>query len=677
MATALIGRSAMTARALSRASSCSLGNEEENKHVASLVCDNASAASGAEDDDADPEEDSEETEEFVKREAATAIRAARGLVLGALIVAGALVATSVYLLTARNLRQYEQADAAVAIRRVSETLAERVAGALGGMDLLATDIQLHVQDRKESWPFVSVPHFEARASKVRFTHDMDTLAMFPVVHDKSRMEWHNFSVTYQDEWVNESLQYHSYREDHLVNDDMSSGALRATCGEGRLINTSSSGSLALWHVSPVLPDGDFHPCTANNDPYKELDQALLTGMATLGVMYGEAQGDSRRDDRSGNRYEPRLTIAYPLVDRESSTVVAVVLGTIPWIYLLQNILVDGENAFVSMAITSDERMVFEVDRLGVSFLGTGTGDGDGGGVGNAVSESQWWTKVLDQKLNKRSDVVPLRDLGTACVVAIDWVATSSSVSPTMYAIIVVLFFVICILFFLVYDYLVNRRQEYVMEQAKRHFRIVKSLFPARVRDRLLEQQDREVTIQSRRPSRTASETRSTRAASELGDRVTVSDLDQGREMSESSDETHMAENTSVSTNPTKSTRAPPKRRLRSFLRDRESFSGFTNEDDHASVVTSTSVEQKPIADLFPACTVLFADIAGFTAWSSERDPTQVFMLLGAIYRAFDKVARRRKVFKVRRVSAISLVGEASAYPAHGLFGRLKQLAIPT
>jgi hypothetical protein len=33
---------------------------------------------------------------------------------------------------------------------------------------------------------------------------------------------------------------------------------------------------------------------------------------------------------------------------------------------------------------------------------------------------------------------------------------------------------------------------------------------------------------------------------------------------------------------------------------------------------------KPIADLFPNCTVMFADIAGFTAWSSSREPIQVF-----------------------------------------------------
>ena len=56
------------------------------------------------------------------------------------------------------------------------------------------------------------------------------------------------------------------------------------------------------------------------------------------------------------------------------------------------------------------------------------------------------------------------------------------------------------------------------------------------------------------------------------------------------------------------------------------------------------VNQAPIADLFPNCTVLFADIAGFTAWSSTRDPAQVFILLQTIYQAFDKIAKRRKVF---------------------------------
>ena len=34
---------------------------------------------------------------------------------------------------------------------------------------------------------------------------------------------------------------------------------------------------------------------------------------------------------------------------------------------------------------------------------------------------------------------------------------------------------------------------------------------------------------------------------------------------------------------------------------------------------------QPIADLFPNTTVLFADIADFTAWSSQREPPQVLL----------------------------------------------------
>ena len=41
---------------------------------------------------------------------------------------------------------------------------------------------------------------------------------------------------------------------------------------------------------------------------------------------------------------------------------------------------------------------------------------------------------------------------------------------------------------------------------------------------------------------------------------------------------------------------------------------------------------------------------GFTAWSSTREPAQVFILLQTVYQAFDNIAKRRKVFKVETVS---------------------------
>ena len=58
---------------------------------------------------------------------------------------------------------------------------------------------------------------------------------------------------------------------------------------------------------------------------------------------------------------------------------------------------------------------------------------------------------------------------------------------------------------------------------------------------------------------------------------------------------------------------------------------------------------QPIADLFPYCTVMFADIAGFTAWSSAREPAQVFILLQTVYQSFDLIANKRRVFKVETI----------------------------
>ena len=51
----------------------------------------------------------------------------------------------------------------------------------------------------------------------------------------------------------------------------------------------------------------------------------------------------------------------------------------------------------------------------------------------------------------------------------------------------------------------------------------------------------------------------------------------------------------------------------------------------------------------PIATVLFADLVGFTAWSSEREPTQVFQLLETLYHAYDTIARKRRVFKVETI----------------------------
>eukprot|EP00977_Amphora_coffeiformis_P020551 scaffold8371_cov199-Amphora_coffeaeformis.AAC.4 len=70
-----------------------------------------------------------------------------------------------------------------------------------------------------------------------------------------------------------------------------------------------------------------------------------------------------------------------------------------------------------------------------------------------------------------------------------------------------------------------------------------------------------------------------------------------------------------------------KSRLRNFVE---------KGDESSKPEDGVVLRSKPIADLFTDTTVMFADICGFTAWSSVREPSQVFTLLETVYRSFDQ-----------------------------------------
>lgn len=90
----------------------------------------------------------------------------------------------------------------------------------------------------------------------------------------------------------------------------------------------------------------------------------------------------------------------------------------------------------------------------------------------------------------------------------------------------------------------------------------------------------------------------------------------------------------------------PKLRIKTFLNDEEAATRRNGNIYSDKSEMPDADAEAPIADLFPHTTVMFADIAGFTAWSSVREPTQVFVLLETVYKNFDRIAKRRRIFKV-------------------------------
>jgi len=171
--------------------------------------------------------------------------------------------------------------------------------------------------------------------------------------------------------------------------------------------------------------------------------------------------------------------------------------------------------------------------------------------------------------------------------------------PWLYTVFVASLFIIMAATLFVYDTYVHRRNTRVVNQALNTNAIVTSLFPSTVR-------------------------------SELGNIYK-----EERQMQKAQQQ----EQAGTAANPT---------RLRTFLTSNhkgDAAGGMNSEMDDGEII----LKGKPLADLFPETTIMFGDIAGFTAWSSVREPSQVFTLLETLYRAFDAIAKKRRIFKVETI----------------------------
>eukprot|EP00934_Nitzschia_sp_Nitz4_P001249 Nitzschia sp. Nitz4//scaffold18_size181773//118721//129387//NITZ4_001930-RA/size181773-snap-gene-0.281-mRNA-1//-1//CDS//3329540056//1249//frame0 len=159
--------------------------------------------------------------------------------------------------------------------------------------------------------------------------------------------------------------------------------------------------------------------------------------------------------------------------------------------------------------------------------------------------------------------------------------------PAIFTIAVCVIFLFTISVFLTYDCYVEQRQNKVLNTAERSNAIVTSLFPKQVADQLMKEKSIRASATSK-----------------------------------------------------------PDRRLSTF---QDSILGGTEFVPRKNMATEEKKHSNVIAELFPSATVLFADIVGFTAWSSEREPSQVFELLEEIYSSFDHIAKRKKIFKVETI----------------------------
>ena len=542
-----------------------------------------------------------------------------------LFVAASIVCTAVFLFVSGGENdEFEEAFDTYSTK-LTETFQSIADRRLGAIAAFSTTITAFALATNASWPFVTVPFFEAQARHIGKLTNVGNFAFSPIVSTDDRQEWENEFVPQEIfKWKAESLATNilfdtppnltsapysaSSKEPYEGQPDFSKGYSKQIMETRYNPAAGSVGFYIVDHEGPYMPfwqvtpfgfgtnqgltnlDLDIDPTFDNN-----LIAILSKGKAALGKVATSGYG---------NTDSPASGFYYPVLEgiADNSTAVGSLGTLIFWLPYFANILPQDAIGFVAvLRNTCNQTFTFRIDGSKVTFVGDG--DQHDSKYNYLMHEVAFLDLVKKSIESKDYLGLPLDEEGCQYILTIyassDLEAVYKSNKPAVYTVVAMMIFLVTSLLFLLYDRLVERRQRLVMHQAESSGAIVSSLFPAAYRERLMAAQGNEINQKK------------------LG------------AMNVGSNES----------------------RLQSFLNGENADIGGSDE---------------PIADNFPDCTVMFADIAGFTKWSATREPSQVFCLLQEVYREFDMIAKRLRVFKVETIGDcyMAVAGLPTPQPNH-------------
>ena len=479
------------------------------------------------------------------------------------------------------------------------------------LEALGVDFLSYAKYSGSAWPKVALPDFVDRAMATKKLAHASSVWLAPVITSETLSDWESFSVENCD-WL--------YDKDNV---DTGSRTNEVTAQARRVLSDTGISDHVFDFDGPVSGDGPFMPLwqfapstTENLTQWVNIDLAsvprglgsvLYHAVANAQPLVGAAVNIKSAASasvpepitldlllrtllgpRTNYSAEPVSPLVYPLVD-EADSAVGLLVAMHYWRHTLEHVLQPSARGIVAVIHNTcgqDQELqafTYRLDGANVTYLGDG--DLHDKQFNHMVKTSSLETSTADAKLSVKADfcgyslsVYPSKEMEKMYVTS----------APLMHCAVVFFVFLSAAVIFLAYDLLVEYRQKVVMDHALQSTAIVSSLFPEAVRDRLFNEDDG-AGSGPRRMQR--------RRSSDGG----------GSFLFES-----------------------PKNAIKTFI------GGGGGDDASTDGVPASSGPNKPIADLFPHCTVLFADIAGFTAWSSLRDPAQVFTLLEAIYHSFDQ-----------------------------------------
>ena len=374
-------------------------------------------------------------------------------------------------------------DYAHEILEVSQIKARQIFDTNEAMSVTVTSYAISVDAK---WPYVTINHFDQRGKRLLELSGSIYVGLMPYVSKEELGDWETWAVQNQD-WIPPEA-FPPYMPFGIK------PKVERAAGLPEVPNTTLYAP--IWQVSPIFPQFIMQD-NYNPPDYDKMQQTRLLTLSQL--VYNRFNGTVTSDESVW----PSGIISAPIFEsfEEDSKLVGKFSSVFPWHNLFKGILPDGVDGFVVVIKnTCNQTVAYRVDGSTVMFLGLGEDHVD--------------PKFADMGYSRRFDVVDNSCIYTISVYPSQELQDSYMTDkPVIYTGIVVLVFAFTAMVFVMYDCLVQRRQDTVMTSAQRSNALVDSLFPAEFRDRLIE--DAEQNKQGNNDKKAKKSTKSTEGRQNL------------------------------------------------------------------------------------------------------------------------------------------------------------------
>jgi len=486
--------------------------------------------------------------------------------------------------------------------------------------------QFDSETSQSIWPNATMPDFQEQAAGQLKLANGRALSFNPIItQDVNRLQWEAHAE--ESAWIlgdeslvapdpslswpnNRTVAFGIYSRDDGGNVVYDPGYAPGSRYEDVMV--------PVWQIAPIETNQKAVMFNLHGEKNRQraLDDMLQYRVPALTAILQLVQDEDLR---------PSSILFYPVFDEFNYDIPNIdrnVVGSISivfsWDTLLASILPDYIKGMICVLRSStDQQYSYSISGDEVTLLGEGDlHDKKYDSLGRTFKANLGMTKELlgevDYLITYSLVVYPSQEFE-------DQYVTNR---PAIYTTGAVLIFLFTAALFMIYDYLVEDRQQKTARLARQTGNIVDSMFPAAFRERLYKSHRKAPT--SRRSS-AASSGEFNRRGSE-------------------GDGTVQASNVTRYGKPRLDRRSSLAKmnikEINKFMKNAKN-----QPSDHIPMPQSPD-DDEPIADLFLDTSIMFSDIVGFTKWSSERSPNEVFRLLEYLFWEFDEIAAKLNVFKL-------------------------------